>query len=161
MIAKSDNTATNMLIDILGFDYLNKCFKDFGLEHTNINRKMMDMKSRSRGIENYTTASDMALIINKIYDGVLINREISKKCLDLLKMQSVKDRIPKLLPKDLNVAHKTGLERRVCHDAGIVFTKKGDFLICALIKHNYKSSRRAKRLISKLALLVYNYFEKI
>ncbi|NQU74487.1 MAG: serine hydrolase [Candidatus Omnitrophica bacterium] len=160
MIIQSDNTATNMLIDLLGFDYLNACFKKFGLEDTNISRMMMDMKSRRMGIENYTTARDMALVFEKIYTGHLINRKVSLRCLNILKQQKMQDRIPARLPDDIAVAHKTGLEKGICHDVGIVFTNNGDFLICALTKHHDKSARRAKRLISKIAFLTYNSYTK-
>ncbi|MBL7081686.1 MAG: serine hydrolase [Candidatus Omnitrophica bacterium] len=161
MITKSDNTATNMLISLLSFDYLNSCFREFGLEDTNISRKMMDMKSRGQGIENYTTAQDMALLLEKIYAGDLVNRDVSVECIELLKRQTVNDRIPLKLPAGVVVAHKTGLEKGICHDAGIVFTDWGDFLICVLVQHNHPISRRTKNFISAISLLTYNYYKEI
>ena len=65
---------------------------------------------------------------------------------------------PAKLPDDVVVAHKTGLENGVCHDVGIVFTEKGNFLISALVKHNNKTSYKAKKFISKIASLAYNYY---
>ncbi len=158
MITISDNTASNMLIKLLGFDYLNACFKKFGLTDTNLSRVMMDMRSRSKGIENYTTAKDMVRLLEKIYKGKLINKEISKECLDVLKEQRSRTRIPRRLPKDTIVAHKTGLEKGVCHDVGIVFTDNGDFIICVLISHKNKSARSAKKLIADIAHLSYDYY---
>ena len=84
-------------------------------------------------------------------------KNISKNCLELLSEQKINDRIPKKLPSDITVAHKTGLENGVCHDVGIVYTSKGNFLICVLTKHEYPTSRPTKRLISRLSLLTYNY----
>lgn len=159
MITESDNTATNMLIDRLGFDYLNGCFKNLGLNNTNISRIMMDFKRRSEGIENYTTACDLALLLEKIYNGMLIDRAVSFKCLELLKRQKIRDRIPAKLPLDTIVAHKTGLEKGICHDAGIVFTGRGDYLTCVLTKHSDKDSKKAKEFISQVAFLVYNYYQ--
>lgn len=69
----------------------------------------------------------------------------------------MRDRIPKRLPADTVVAHKTGLENGVCHDVGIVFTSGGDFLICVLTKHNEKTSLLAKKLIIDIAKSVYDY----
>lgn len=157
MVIESDNTATNMLIERLGFDYLNNIFKKVGLEDTNISRYMMDFKSRKKGIENYTTARDIALLFNMIYSGRLINKKVSQECLDILKRQKMKDRIPAHIPVGVVVGHKTGLENSVCHDAGIVFTSQGDFLLCALVKHRQKTSKMPKEFISDLALRVYNY----
>ncbi len=48
MVTHSDNTAANMLIDLLGFDYLNRTFREMGLQQTNLSRKMMDFRSRER-----------------------------------------------------------------------------------------------------------------
>lgn len=160
MITESDNTATNMLIDKLGFSYLNETFDMFGLKDTNISRHMMDFKKRSRGIENYTSAKDIALLLQKIYRRQLIDSDYSCQGLELLKRQKNNSRIPAKLPADVTVAHKTGLEKTVCHDAGIIFTDQGDFLICVLTRHNGKGSNGAKEFISNIALLTYNCYQR-
>lgn len=159
MISESDNTATNMLIERLGFDYLNSCFKKLGLKDTNISRRMMDFKSRKEGIENYTTAKDQAFLLERIYNKTLINKDLSLRSLEYLKTQKIRDRIPAKLPPETPVAHKTGLEKGICHDAGIVYTNKGDFLICVLTKHEDKNSKKAKEFIAQISYLVYNYFQ--
>ncbi len=158
MITESDNTAANILIGRMGLDELNRYFSKFGLKHTNLSRKMMDFHSRKDGVENYTTAGDMAYILEQLYRGRFLNKKASKKCLGLLSEQKINDRIPKRLPADTPVAHKTGLERGVCHDAGIVYTGKGDFLIVVLTKHTSPTARDSKKFISRLALLAYNYY---
>ncbi len=162
MITLSDNAAANVLIDLLGFDDLNMYFRKMGLKNTNIARDMMDFKSRKEGQENYTTASDMAYILEKLYRGQFLSQEVSDRCLVLLGQQKVNDRIPRSLPKDeVIAAHKTGLERRICHDVGIVYTRKGNFLICVLVKHENKFAQPAKRLISSIALSIYNYYKDL
>jgi beta-lactamase class A len=157
MVTHSDNTAANLLIDYLGVGALNTYFKELGLSNTNIARRMMDFKSRKRGIENFTTARDLAFLLEAIYYNRLVNRRFSAKCLAILKEQKIRDRIPARLPADTAVAHKTGLERGICHDAGIIFTPGGDFIICVLTHHDYKFSRPAKKFISRIGLDVYNY----
>ena len=161
MIVESDNMATNILIEIAGYDYLNTYFKKIGLKSTNVSRKMMDMKRRSQGIENYTTAGDIALILEKTYTGSLLNKDISSRCLELLKRQKYRDRIAGKLPADIVVAHKTGLENGVCHDAGVVFTDRGNFLICVLTRHRNKTARLSKKFISGIAFLIYNYYQDL
>jgi beta-lactamase class A len=159
MITHSDNTAANMLIEKLGFDYLNAYFKRSGLRHTNLSRKMMDFQDRKYGVENYTSASDISNLLEKFYRRKFINRQISEKCLGLLLRQKVNDRIPKKLPDDCPVAHKTGLERNICHDAGIVFTQQGDFLICVLTKSR-SGTKQVKEFISNLALAIYRTYRQ-
>ena len=162
MITQSDNAAANILINFLGFDTLNAYFKKMGLKNTNLSRKMMDFEGRKEGQENYTTAADMAYILEKLYWGKFLNQEVSEKCLTLLGKQKINDRIPKKLPKDgIFIAHKTGLERHICHDVGIVFTDKGNFLICVLAKHEDKFAGHAKKFISGVSLLTYNYYQNL
>ncbi|MFH1640819.1 MAG: serine hydrolase [Candidatus Omnitrophota bacterium] len=161
MIYDSDNTATGMITNIMGIDYLNEAFKTLGLRDTNLSRKIADYHSRNKGIENFTTAKDTAYILENIYRKTLIDKGVSEKCLSLLKLCRTNDRIPRYLPAELAVAHKTGLERGVCHDAGIVYTPKGDFLICVLTKHANPDSVLAKEFIAKLALYTYTYFAQL
>lgn len=162
MITVSDNAAANALIDLLGFDTLNAYFKKMGLKNTNIARDMLDFRGRREGQENYTTAADMAYILGKLYHRQFLNPEVSEKCLLLLNQQKINDRIPRELPRDeVSVAHKTGLERHICHDAGIVYTQKGNFLICVLIKHGNRFANSAKKLISNIALSTYNYYKNL
>ena len=157
MVAHSDNTAANMLIDRLGFDYLQESFREMGLERTNLVRKMMDFDSRGKGIENYTTAREMADILERMYRRDCFCPEVSGMCLDYLRSQKVNDRIPRLLPKNVVVAHKTGLEREVCHDAGIVYTERGDFLI-SVFTRTTRGPRMAKSLISSVSALAYKVY---
>lgn len=162
MITESDNAAANVLIDFLGFDRLNAYFKKMGLRNTNLARRMMDFKERREGEENYTTAGDMACLLEGLYRKKFLNNKVSEKCLELLGQQKINDRIPKKLPKDgAFIAHKTGLERHICHDVGIVFTDKGDFLICVMVKHKNRFARSAKKFISDIALLTYNYYRDL
>lgn len=161
MIYDSDNTATNIVTKLVGTDYLNNSFKAFGLKHTNLSRKIADYQLRDKGVENYTTAEDMAFLLEQIYNRKLGNKDISEWCINFLKLTRMNDRIPKYLPAELAIAHKTGLEKGVCHDAGVVFTKKGDFIICVLTKYANSNSLPSKEFIATTALRVYSYFEDL
>ena len=155
MISSSDNTATNKIIDILGYSYINSGFKKLGLKHTVLKRKMMDFSKRKKGVENYTSASDIVYLLEKIYKEDLIDYDSSRLMLSFLSGQKIKDRIPRYLPKDTKVAHKTGLEKGVVHDAGIIFSSKGDYVVCVLTK-KVKSYSNAKKFIARLSLITYN-----
>jgi len=161
MIYDSDNTATNIVTNLVGIDYLNSAFKSFGLKNTDLSRRIADYQSRDRGIENYTTAEDMALLLDKIYRRSLGNKSVSDQCISMLKLTRLNDRIPKYLPVDITIAHKTGLEKGVCHDAGIVFTRKDDFIIVVLTKHANLNSAPSKEFIARVSLHAYKYFEQL
>ncbi len=77
--------------------------------------------------------------------------------LEILKRQRINDRIPKYLPDDLEVAHKTGELDGFKHDAGIVYTPKGDYLFIALSKST--SPAQAAERIALLSKEVYAYFD--
>ena len=158
MIAKSDNSATNKIIKLLGFDYINESFKEFGLSETSLSRKIMDFSLRRKGFENYTSSYDIAYLLNKVYRQTLVDKELSIIALDFLTSQKVKDRIPRYLPKETVVAHKTGLERGVVHDAGIVFGPKGNYIICVFVK-DFSSYETAKKFIAQASLLAYNLYK--
>jgi beta-lactamase class A len=161
MIYDSDNTATNIVTNLVGINYLNNAFKSFGLKNTDLSRKIADYHSRDKGIENYTTAEDMGLLLNKIYRKELGSKSVSDRCISMLKLTRMNDRIPKYLPVETTVAHKTGLENGVCHDAGIVFTRKGDFIIVVLTKHANANSNLSKEFIAKVSLYANKYFEQL
>ena len=158
MIALSDNTATNKIIDLLGYEYINESFKQIGLNSTVLKRKMMDFSLRKKGVENYISARDIALLLEKIYNKELIDSRASGQMLDLLQKQKVNDRIPRFLPEEVVVAHKTGLEKGIVHDAGIVFSSKGDFIICALTE-KVGDLKKAKDFIGQLSLSTYKLYE--
>ena len=160
MIYDSDNTASNMLTNLIGIDYLKNSFKAFGLKNTTFSRKIADFNSRDKGIENYTTAEDMAFLLERIYRKSLVSKDASERCIRLMKLSRTNHRIPKYLPAEITVAHKTGLERDVCHDAGIVFTRKGDFIIVVLTKHANSTGALSMEFIAKVSLYAYNYFKQ-
>lgn len=158
MITYSDNTATNKVIDLLGFEYINEVFGEIGLKETFLQRKMMDFSLRKKGIENYTSAWDIGFLLEKIYRKELVDKKSSELMLSFLKKQKVNDRLPRYLPKDVTVAHKTGLEKEVVHDAGVIFTSRGNYLICVLTG-GMGDYREAKKFIAQVSLIAYNLYQ--
>ncbi|HLD29609.1 MAG TPA: serine hydrolase [bacterium] len=158
MITHSDNVATNMLTDKLGLETISGIFtRDFGLKITNMDRSIMDLRARRKGIENYTTAREMGELLDKIYTGELVSKRASGEMLAILRNQQIADRIPKYLPKELVIAHKTGLMRNSCHDAGIVFTQNGDFIVVVLTEKI--RAKTAKKLIAGIAYKAYSVYQ--
>ncbi|MGB4705497.1 MAG: serine hydrolase [Candidatus Saccharicenans sp.] len=154
MVTHSDNIATNVIIKRLGMDYIRNVFNELGLKDTVLNRLMMDFRARDEGMENYTSAREMGELLEKIYLGRCINTKVSERCLEILKRQRINDRLPRYLPKEVEVAHKTGLEREVCHDAGIVFTPNGDYIIVVLVR-TWSGLRTTKNFIARLSSYFY------
>lgn len=155
MITHSDNTATAMVIDRLGYGYLNQCFKDFGLTVTRISPTGMSLSNHlNPEKDNYTTAKEMGELLEKIYFHHIVGDEFSLQILGLLKAANSRNRLGKNLPKTWSLARKTGLLRNNCHDVGIVFTPSGDYVICVLTRQN--NYRMAKNLISTIGKTAYD-----
>lgn len=104
-----------------------------------------------------TTAADIADFYEKLYKGRIADSESTKQMVALLKAQTLNDRIPKYLPDAIDIAHKTGELDGFKHDAGIVFTPKGDYILVILSKtDNPQQAAETEALLSKA---VYEYFE--
>lgn len=120
MISESDNVATNVLIDALGMEAINKEAASLGLKASQVNRRMMDMDAAAAGTENYTSANDVALLLRQVYDKTFVNAEMSEFMLQALEAQEDTECISQGLPAGVVFAHKTGTLGTVRHDGGIV-----------------------------------------
>jgi beta-lactamase class A len=58
MIVQSDNTATNMLIDVVGMERVNRTMASLGFPQTKLQRKMIQPAASARGEENVSTARE-------------------------------------------------------------------------------------------------------
>lgn len=114
-----------------------------------------ESKVGTEGDSPTSTPSDIALFLEKLYKGELVN---SPKMLELLKKQQLNDKLPKYLPKEIPIAHKTGEIGFYTHDAGIIFTPKGDYIIVILSESDYPQG--AEDRIAQISKAVYDYFEK-
>ena len=157
MIILSDNYATNMLIDKLGIDNINKTIKNIGLRNTVLNRKMFDAKKASLGLENYISAEDISILLEKMYHKNLINKKSSEEMINILKNQRLNGKIPFFLqsikPK-IEIAHKTGEDTNISHDVGIVFSKE-PFILCFC--GNNVDVPHYERLIQDMTYDLYKY----
>ncbi len=126
MIAYSDNTATNVLIDSLGMDVINKEAESLGLNGTKLQRLMMDFDSKT---ENYICAKDAATILRGFTDGTIGDEDTSALAIDFLKSQVDNDALTQGLPDGIEFAHKTGSLNGARHDGGIVYASEPYILV--------------------------------
>lgn len=155
MIVISDNTATNLLIDLVGMDAVNHTIQTYGCAKTQLNRKMYDSVKSAQGIQNYITAQETGRFLEKIYRGELVSPVASEKMLAILKNQQVNHKIPFIigsLDEDLEIAHKTGEDTGITHDVGIVFTKE-PFVLC--ICGNETDVPALERAMAEIAKICY------
>ncbi len=87
------------------------------------------------------------------------NTDSTARMLDLLKKQKLNNKIPKNLPPELVIAHKTGELGWFSHDAGIIYSEKGDYIIVVMSESSIPKA--AEDRIADLSKNIYNYFLKI
>src|SRR2546425_12847659 len=109
MVAVSDNSATNVLIDRVGMDNVNSMLDSLGLSHTRLRRKMMDLKAAAEGRENISTPSEMMTLLENVYRGKVLNKPLTEDFFKLLTTKKMDSFISRDLPEDLKVANKSGL----------------------------------------------------
>lgn len=159
MIVTSDNTATNVLIDFIGMDTLNRYFRQIGLKQTKIQRKMMDFERLANGFDNMTTARDMAHIFTRIYRKELLTPSFSALVIEILSRQRVYDSLKRYLVDDVKMAHKTGGLDTVDHDVGIIYSDKKDYIIGVFVTE-VTDNTDAQQLIGRISKVVYEHLVK-
>ncbi|WP_137789430.1 serine hydrolase [Bacillus sp. E(2018)] len=117
MIIESDNTATNVLIDLLGIDQINTYMKEWGFDQSHLHHKLQIKAAREPGKMNVLTAHEINEFLKKIALGSVVSLYSCKKMIDILKQQKMNDLLPSLLPEvngligmipNWEFAHKTG-----------------------------------------------------
>ncbi|HWQ30327.1 MAG TPA: serine hydrolase, partial [Negativicutes bacterium] len=129
MMTVSDNTATNVVMDRLGIDRINETGKLLGLCETRLQRKMMDFKAIEEGRQNYTSAKEMAGMVERLYRHEILTPEACEEMLAIMSINTRKEEIARYLPPEIRVAHKGGSLDNLNHDIGIVFHPQGDYLL--------------------------------
>jgi beta-lactamase class A len=159
MVAVSDNSATNVLIDRLGMQNVNAMLDSLGLTHTRLRRKMMDLQAAKEGRENISTPREMMTLLDVLYHGKVLNKQSTA---DFFKMLSTnKDSfIPRDLPAGLVVANKPGELEAVRNDSGIVFVEGRPYVICVMTSF-LRNERDGEEAISKLSFDTWRMFDRL
>jgi beta-lactamase class A len=149
MITISDNYAALLLGSRIRLSKVESFLKTNGFKESSVG---------TTGNMPITTAYDTAVFFEKLYSGKLVDQEYSNKMLQLLKAQKLNNKIPKYLAPNIVIAHKTGELDKYSHDAGIIYTQNGDYIIVILSKSDDPNS--AKNLIATVSKAVFNYFQE-
>jgi beta-lactamase class A len=77
MVAVSDNSATNVLIDRVGMENVNAFLEGLGLHQVRLRRKMMDLKAAAEGRENVATPREMMTLLDALFRNKVLNRGLT------------------------------------------------------------------------------------
>jgi beta-lactamase class A len=128
MIIVSDNTATNLCIDLAGMEATNELLRQMGLQQTLLRRKMMDLEAVAREQENVSTPNELAMLLELLYRGQP-SPGVAATCLSILKRNRGAPLINAAIPPEVPLACKPGAMERVRCDAGIVFLPRRPYAL--------------------------------
>jgi beta-lactamase class A len=159
MVAVSDNSAANVLIERVGMANVNAMLDSLGVTHTRLRRKMMDLQAAKEGRENISTPREMMSLLDAIYHGKVLNKELTADFFAMLGTN--KDSwIPRDLPADLKVANKPGSLEAVRNDSGVVFVEGRPYVICVMTSF-LRNERDGEEAISKVSLATWRMFDRL
>ncbi|MBX6722558.1 MAG: serine hydrolase, partial [Dactylosporangium sp.] len=140
MIIVSDNTATNMAIDLVGREAVRETMAHYGMTNSRFFNKLQVVPEEIEG-RNTVTAADMVRLYATIASGRAVSLAASERMVAILKAQQVRDGIGGLLPGgDLPVgaappaeaATKSGWVTGIVHDTGLLFLPGRTFAMAFL-----------------------------
>jgi len=159
MVAVSDNSATNVLIDRVGMQNVNALMDTLALPHTRLRRKMMDVKAAAEGRENISTPAEMMSLLDQLYRAKVLNKALTDDFFQVLTTPK-QSFIPRDLPEDLKIANKPGELEGVRNDVGVVFVQKRPYIICVMTTY-LRHERDGEQAISEISAAAYRMFDRL
>lgn len=157
MIINSDNTATNMMIDLLGGnEALNKWFRLQGLEKTQLNNPLPDIEGT-----NKTSARDLAHTMLAISEGEELSQRSRDRILNILKRTYNKDLLAANLENQGALTYnKTGYIRSILADVVLVDMPNGKRYVISALVQRPDNDGRALELLRRISSLTYKEADK-
>ncbi len=155
----SDNVGANLLLDMVGMGSVNATMQRLGFPSTRFERRLMDTEAQQRGLENRTSARDLAEMERRIYQGQLISPSASAEMMRILRLRG-RQTSPaldtmgrQLLPRP-DIAHISGNLVGVHNDAGIV-QSGGQAYLLAILTHDQRNDSAAEDAIASVSARVF------
>lgn len=148
MITISHNYAALLLTKHIRLSSVGKFLTDNGFSESKVGNSDHNPLS---------TAADISRFYEKLLTGELGDPDHTEMMLGLLKNQKLNNKLPKYLPLGTVIAHKTGELNSFTHDAGIVYTPKGDKYIIVVMSESSDPPAAEDR-IARVSQAVYDYF---
>ena len=161
MIVVSDNTATNILIERVGQMQVNRMLESAGFERTRLMRKMIQPEEERRGVENVSTAREMAGLFEQLYRGKLLDGPRTALAIELLKNEKYETTpMGRGLPTGVALASKPGSLPGVRCESGIVLLEGRPYVLSVMTTYAADDAA-AERAIADVSRRVYGYEERL
>ena len=154
MITISDNTATNMLIDLLGGkEACNRTFASWGCTNTKINNWLGDFEGT-----NTTSPYDLVYLLARVDRGEIIGADSKKWLNQTMSRTRIRTLLPPGLGAGAKIAHKTGDIACMVGDAGTVTLPTGEKYFVSVQVCRPRNDRRANLFIRSMSEMIYQCF---
>ncbi len=129
MLSVSDNTAANVVLDLVGMGEVNFTMERLKLRHTQVRRRLMDLAARAAGRDNVTSAEDMVALFSLLASNALPHAaRLRGMLLTDLTVEAGTFR----LPDEATIVHKSGTLPDTAHGAGIMTGPAGTCVYAVL-----------------------------
>lgn len=155
MVTQSDNTATNMLIDLVGMDRVNEMLASEGFSQTRLQRRMMDTGASARGEENLSTPEESVRIMELLHRGKFVSPAVSREIVELLRLPKG-GALKAGLPDSVSVAFKPGGIAGVSTEWAIVLLPERPFAVCFM--ESQQLGDEAGPAMRETARVLFEYF---
>ena len=155
MITRSSNLATNALIELVGAENANETAHTLGARNIKVLRGVEDTPAFRAGMNNTTTARDLAVLLEAIETGRAASRRSCDTMREILARQEFNEEIPAGLPPGTKVAHKTGWITGVLHDAAIVYPPNRKPYVLVVLTRDIPDEKVARALIADVSRIVW------
>lgn len=159
MVVLSDNTATNVLIDVVGMSNVTARMAALGLTDTKLRRKMIDLAAARRGDENVSTPSQIARLLEMLYRGEGLKPESQEGLLAILK-KSKATPMRRGIPPGIAVANKPGTLEGVEVDAGIVYLPGRPYILSVMTTYLTRNAA-GEAAIASASQAAFEYFARL
>lgn len=157
MIVRSSNLATNLVIELIGAPRVMTLMKSIGANDVQVLRGVEDDKAYHAGMNNTTTAYDLALIFKTLAENHAVSADASAAMVRILEAQEHNNGIPAGLPKGIRFAHKTGSITKIAHDAGVILGDDGSKRVLVVLTKDFEKQEQAERVMAEIARSVWTH----
>jgi beta-lactamase class A len=157
MILRSSNLATNILLEKIGVQNVNPFIQTLGIEGVSVIRGIEDQAAFRRGMNNSATARGLTQTMKLIAEKQVVSQHASEKMIEIMLQQEFNQSIPALLPKSVNVAHKTGWTGDVYHDTGIILPENRKPYALSIMTRGFAEDREdeAHTCMANISKIIY------
>jgi beta-lactamase class A len=160
MITHSSNLATNTLITLLEPAKITALARELGARNTVVLRGVEDTPAFRKGMNNVTTASDLAMLFVALQSRRVGDSTATANMLGLLEQQAFNTQIPAGLPTGTRMAHKTGSITATRHDAGLVYPPGSAPYAIAILTRNIADPAVADALTADCSRIIWEWLAK-